>query len=197
MQLKERRLVTIAEELKLTITGNLLSVNHMYGYRAFGKGIINKYVTKEGKDFKKKWIPYIQEEVKKQGWIKTEKQLLYMDCIFYFPQAGKTDVDNKFKCLQDTLTESLVIFDDDCNILPRTYYKYIDTVNPRVEITIHKSEQIGIFNTYEEYKTFINNNCDNCKTYKNDKCSRLTKALEGRILSDEYNKDECLKKKNK
>ncbi len=56
------------------------------------------YLKKEGKEYKKRMIEYIRDEVEKQNWDKVEGKFLYMDEIIYSNRKGR-DPDN-FKKLQ-------------------------------------------------------------------------------------------------
>lgn len=61
------------------------SVNSIYGRNKFG----STYLKKEGKDYKKRMIKYIEGEVAKQGWDKVEDRFLYMDEVIYSNRKGR------------------------------------------------------------------------------------------------------------
>jgi len=60
--------------------------------------------------------------------------------------------------------------------------EYYDSENPRIEIIITVSDNIGIFDSQGDYDEFTNT-CKNCKRYKNN-CSLLKKAKESRIQKE-------------
>ena len=154
------------------------SVNHLYGRNKFG----STYLKTEGKEYKKRMIKYIKEEVKKQSWIKLDKgQYCYIDEIVYFNCAGR-DADNLKKLQQDSISGSNVVWFDDTFALPRTNRVYIDSENPRIEMVITPVEFIGIFDNKEDMDLFISK-CKTCNRYKRN-CSILKNALEGRIQDD-------------
>ena len=176
------------------------SVNMIYGRNKYG----SIYLKKEGKEYKKKAIKITTEAVKEQNWIKLkEDEYCYLDTIVYQNKRGR-DNDNIYKLLQDSFTETGVVWLDDTLVWPRTQRSYIDSNNPRVEIIIYKSNTVGIFESKEEYKEFRNNNCDKCSK-KSDgserSCTIHKKILENRIIEevtkDELNTWRCNKLKEK
>lgn len=173
----------IRPQLKLTLELPN-SVNHIYGRNKFG----STYLKKEGKDYKSRMIKYIREEVKKQGWIKLDKgQYCYIDEIVYFNKMGR-DSDNLKKLQQDSITESNVVWYDDTFALARTNRVYIDSNNPRIELTITPVDFKGIFDNHELMELFTSR-CKICNRHKRN-CSILAKALEGRIQDDVTKVDE-------
>lgn len=168
------------------------SNNHYLGYRVV-KGIVIPYPTKETKEFKKKFIPYIKQEVEKQKWDMdiTGLQHYYSDWVVYFPRIDM-DASNYDKVLSDSITESKSVWKDDNIVLNRIKHIYYDLKNPRIEITIHPVDYIGIFNNKSELENF-ESKCKTCNRYKRN-CSVLRKAKEGRI-QDEIRNLECLKYK--
>lgn len=154
------------------------SVNHIYGRNMKFNTV---YLKKEGKEYKKKMIQYILEEIKKQEWIKAENQFLYMDEIVFSNKKGR-DSDNLKKLQQDCITESGVVWTDDTWCLPRTQRILIDKNNPRIELTITPCEFIGIFDNQHQLQEF-KQQCEVCKRYKRN-CSILKNALDGRIQDE-------------
>lgn len=166
---------------KLILTMELpTSINHLYGRNKFG----SVYMKKEGKLYKEKMIKMIQEEVKKQNWIKAEVDVfVFMDEVIYMNTKGR-DSDNLKKLLQDSITESEVVWHDDTFCLPKTNRIYIDKDNPRVEIILTKADFIGVFENTEQYNKFLKYNCNVCKRGKNGNCSIHRKAIENRIQKE-------------
>lgn len=174
-------------ELKL-VSDIPVSVNHYLGYRAVpqkknGKTfyLVMPYVTKEAKDYKKKFSEYAKIQVEEQKWDieQTRERHHYMDCVFYFPRTDQ-DEQNYFKIMCDSINE--IAYVDDRKILTRTPRIFYDSVNPRVEIIISPVDYIGIFDN-ELILSEFEENCKTCSRYKNN-CSILVKAKEGRIQED-------------
>lgn len=179
----------MSKELKL-VSPIPPSNNHYLGYRA-SRGIVIPYPTKETREYKKEFIPYVKNEVKKQKWDidHTGLQHYYSDWIVYFPRVDM-DASNYDKVLSDSITESKSVWIDDNIVLNRIKHIYYDSKDPRIELTIHPVEYIGIFNDRSELEQF-EDRCKMCNRYKRN-CSILKKAKEGRI-QDEINNLECLK----
>lgn len=172
------------------------SVNEYLGKRvAFsgGRYFVQVYETTKAKEFKKYMKMLIQREVIKNGWDKTgEFEYVICEIDAYIPQK-KRDTDNMFKCLLDSFTESDLIYDDSM-IKPRVREIYIDSINPRLEVTLYKDEKIGVFKNTEHLEAFKNKNCYNCKRLKRN-CSLLKKSLENRIVPEvDFKNMECEKK---
>ena len=147
----------------------------LYGHNRFG----TVYMKPEGKQYKKQISEIIIKEVEKQKWIKTlNEEYCYLDATVYFDKKGK-DCDNIYKVIQDTITESGVVWEDDKYTWSRTNRCYIDKNNPRVEIVISRVNNIGIFDNIEDYKEF-EKKCKICKRYKRN-CSILQDCKDNRI----------------
>lgn len=168
------------QELKL-VCNDFISVNHYMNYRVAGK-IVMAYKPKATKDFEKKFGKYIKEEMDKQGWIKPDKnKFVNVHTTFYFPRIDM-DANNYFKVLLDVMTEVGVWEDDNITreSVDRIYY---DSKNPRIEVTLSVSENIGIFDNEQDYIEF-KSKCQNCSRFKEGKCSIHKKALESRIQDE-------------
>jgi len=181
--------VTIIQVLKL-ISDIPISVNQFLKPRAFityyggtPRAQVTMYETAEAKAYKKKFAKHIKEQVKLQKWkkLKNRFQKYYVDCTFYFPKTNM-DTNNMWKLMLDAVSESLVVWEDDVQSCERVQGIFYDTANPRVEITIHPVDFVGIFPTIKQLQSY-ESNCITCKRYKNN-CSILTKAKEGRIQTD-------------
>lgn len=152
------------------------------------------YETGEAKKYKKEFIRYIADEVRKQGYnLEPNKtQHFYIDAIFYFDRVDK-DPNNYWKCLLDAITETQLIWIDDnvaCERVNRIYY---DSINPRIELKIYPADYIGVFDNatqLEEFESY----CVGCTRYKRN-CSLLNKAKVGRI-QEEIKDGICSKYKN-
>lgn len=149
------------------------------------------YKTKEALQYQKDLIKLVNSEVDRQGWdIKPNKtQHFYIDAVFYF---GRTDQDanNYFKVMLDAITETQLIWLDDNVTCERVQGIYYDSKNPRVEIHIHPTDYIGVFENASQLEKF-ESNCIGCKRYKRN-CSLLLGAKEGRIQAEIRNL-ECVK----
>ena len=172
------------------------SVNHYTSVRTImknGKPMAIVYETKEAKDYKKKFKKIVEEEIKKQNWNHevNSTQHFYVDAIFYFDRIDK-DCSNYEKCLDDTITETQLIWKDDNVVLFRPQRIYYDSEHPRIELEIYPVDYIGVFDNASQLEEF-ESNCIGCSRYKRN-CSLLKKAKEGRI-QEEIQNGVCSKRK--
>lgn len=167
-----------------------VSVNHYLKPRAFvtykfgkPKAMVTMYETADAKKYKKDFIKYVKQEVKKQNWnlIPNKTQHFYVDCVFYFGRIDQ-DANNYFKIMLDAITDTGLIWLDDNVVLERVNRIYYDSDNPRIEIEIKPVEYVGIFDRGDRLNEF-EENCKTCKRYKRN-CSILNKAKEGRVQED-------------
>ena len=170
------------------------SVNHYLAHRAImkdGKPMAVVYETKEAKDYKKEFIKYIKEQVRKQCWnLPLDKfQHFYLDCKFYFDRIDK-DPDNYFKLLKDSITETQLIWVDDNVVCERVYGIFYDSKNPRIEMVIHPVKYIGIFKDKDELNSF-EDKCKTCRRY-NKNCSLFNNAKIGKIQEEITKQDDRL-----
>ena len=183
----------MSKELKLT-SPIPPSVNHYMGYRAImrgGKPLAVPYKTSEATAFQKEFSKIVQDEVAKQEWdVPTDtKRHFYVDAVFYFPRT-RMDCNNYWKVLLDTITDTKLIWADDNVVCERAQAIYYDAQNPRIELTIHPVDYIGVFKNASQLDEF-ESNCTECTKY-NRNCSLLRKAKEGRI-QDEIQLNKCEK----
>lgn len=162
------------------------SVNHYLGYRGVikgGKALAVSYCTNEAKKYKANFADYVREQVEEQGWdLEPNKaQHFYVDCIFYFP-ATNLDCNNYFKCMLDAITDTQLIWLDDNITCERVFAIYYDSSNPRIELTIHPVDYIGIFEDVSHLEAF-ESKCTGCTRYKRN-CSVLRSAKDGKITGD-------------
>lgn len=174
-----------SKELKL-ISPIPPSVNHYLGYRGVmknGKPMAMSYCTPEAKKYKESFAQYVIDEVNKQGWQLTpdEGQHFYVDATFYFP-ATNLDCNNYWKCLLDALTDTGRVWVDDNVACERVQAIYYDSQNPRIELTIHPVNYVGIFKDADTMKAF-EDRCQQCSRYSRN-CSILRKAKEGRVQGE-------------
>lgn len=172
-------------KLKL-VTPICPSNNHYLDYKVMNRGsknIVFPYPTNETKEFKKNFITYIQNEVKKQGWVKDESGLqhYYVNWNVYFPRVDM-DAANYDKVIADSITESKVVWVDDnvvCNHINHIYY---DNKNPHFELEIYPVDYIGIFDNEAQLCKF-EDKCKTCNRYSRN-CSLLKNAKLGKIQDD-------------
>lgn len=172
----------MAQELKL-VSPLPPSVNHYLGSRCIiqhNKPVVVAYKTAEAKRYQRAFTQVVKQEAEKQGWVKSRNkfQHYYMDCVFYFNRIDM-DANNYFKCMADAITDSKKVWIDDTQLCERVQGVFYDTENPRVEITIHEVDYIGVLRNEREY-TIFDLQCNKCNKPKN-KCSVRKNALEGRI----------------
>lgn len=161
------------------------SVNNYKGMRVVGSGrnsFIQFYLTTKAKQFKFHMQKLLEREVIQAGWeVPGKDEYIICEVVIYFKKRG-TDGDNIFKCLLDSFTEVGIILDDSM-VIPRVSDIFIDPDNPRVEVTLRKSEKRGVFPNQQELDSFKNKNCDNCRRFKRN-CSLLKKSLENKIVPE-------------
>lgn len=160
-----------------------------------GRPVAMSYKTPEAIKYRTEFADYVRSEVRKQNWnlIPNKTQHFYVDTIFYFP-AIDLDCNNYFKVMLDAITDTGLIWVDDNVTCERVQAIYYDTKNPRVEITIHPVDYIGVFDNASQLEEF-ESNCFGCTRYARN-CSILRQAKSGRI-QDEILDGECLKYKPK
>lgn len=186
--------VVIKVELKLIVT-EFISVNHYLSYRVVykknGRPTAMSYKNAEASRFQRNFAEYVKREVKKQNWVMSENpyQHYYVDAVFYFPRID-VDCNNYWKVMLDAITDSGCVWLDDNSVCERVLKVMYDNKDPRIELTIHPVEFIGIFDNSRDAILF-EEKCKGCKRYKRN-CSILRKALEGRI-QDEVMGNKCLK----
>lgn len=160
--------------------------------------MVHIYETNEAKDFKNYVKRTVIRECQQQGWTKTGNlQYIICEVVAYMPQK-KRDSDNILKCLLDAFTESDAIFYDDCMVLPRIKDIFIDSKNPRLEVTIMLSEKVGVFSSESQFEEFKERNCSSCSKFKRygHNCKQLKDSLENRIIEDiDLNQLNCKVKK--
>lgn len=171
------------------------SNNHYLEYRSVKKGnknIVMAYKSKETKEYQRKFLPYVIEQAKLQGWEFDDGGLqhYYSDWTIYFPRVDM-DASNYDKVLSDTITDAKCVWKDDNVVCNRIKHIYYDSKNPRFEIEIKPVEYIGIFDNKEDLLTF-ENKCSKCSRYKRN-CSILKKAKLGKIQNEINEWYECLK----
>lgn len=154
-------------------------------------------MKKEGKLYKENAKTYIVKEANKQKWIKLKtEEYCYLDVVVYMNKKGR-DADNLFKLIQDSITESNCVWEDDTYALSRTNRIYIDKNNPRVILSLKPTNTIGIFDNKRSYEEF-KNKCEKCKSF-NRNCKIHRQALENRIQEEIVREDmwRCLKFKER
>lgn len=169
------------------------SVNSYKGMRVVrsgGRSFIQFYHTSKAKQFMVHMKKLLEREVVQAGWeVPGKNEYIICEVVIYFKKR-RTDGDNIFKCLLDSFTDNGIILDDSM-VIPRVSDIFIDPDNPRVEVTLRKSEKKGVFPGQQELDFFKNKNCDNCRRFKRN-CSLLKKSLENKIVSEINHQDlEC------
>jgi len=109
----------------ITIKGNPVSDNHLYGHRAFGKRVI-KYMTARGKEYKALCLSSIPEP------FECVSVDLAVSIKIFFGDRRKRDIQGHLKALIDSFNG--VIYKDDSQITVLYVTKEYDKENPRVEI---------------------------------------------------------------
>lgn len=149
-----------------------------------GKGKTARMVeTLDASRYKARTRRFIKSEIVRQNWEMPPKGILldvYID--YYFPRKGM-DPNNHLKILYDIFTEAGVYIDDDC-AKPQTGILVVDKNNPRLEIIIKKSDQVGVFKNYEDRERFIK--CYEKHTLPKEFKKMMKLLDEGRMTPDVY-----------
>lgn len=173
------------------------SVNHYLALRTTvknGKPLGINYKTKEASKYQKAFAEYVRDEIEKQNWTTdTDKSRhYYVDAVFYFPRIDM-DANNYWKVPLDAITDTKLIWQDDNVVCERVQMIMYDSNNPRMELTIHPVDYIGVFKNTSQMEDF-ESICIGCKRYKRN-CSILRGAKAGKIqpeitdnLCSEYKK---------
>ena len=102
------------------------SINHYYGYRAFGKAV-SKYVSKKGKEFKA--LLNQMALATRQGPLEGD---LRMTMHLQFPTRRRCDIDNYCKSVLDALNG--VYYEDDSQITELNITKSYKKNEPQTRI---------------------------------------------------------------
>lgn len=162
------------------------SVNHYMSYRAVirgGKALSIPYKPKDTVQWQKYFMELVREEARRQGWTPDAdpNRHYYVDSAFFFPET-RMDANNYFKVMLDAITQTQLVWKDDNAACERVQGVWYDTENPRVELTIHPTDYIGIFRDMSQLREFTAR-CIGCTRYARN-CSLLRRAKEGRIQGE-------------
>lgn len=159
------------------------SVNSYQRYRVkrIGKRMrVDAYPSQETESFYEQVLPYIREEIHKQGWkMPPRDKYVVIKCVFYLHKKG-ADADNYFKCSVDALEKAGVVINDSY-IIPQAMDVLVDKDNPHIEMEIIQSEKLGVFSNEEEMEDFKREYCDKCRRRNKDKCIVFKGLYENRI----------------
>lgn len=147
------------------------------------KSYVRLAETSESIRYKKKNYIYIENEMFMQKWEQpAEGVKVDVHIDYYFKQKGQ-DPNNYLKILYD-MFEDIGIYINDDAAKPQTGIVVIDKYHPRLEVTITKSPQVGVFENEQDRTLFI-------EEYENSMPKRSFDALmkkldQGRITSNVY-----------
>lgn len=159
------------------------SVNNYLHYKVqrtpTGRLFVQSYKSEESVIYERQFVKIAKKSINEQGWQKPEKlTYIIVDCTFFFPKHGM-DTNNHWKLPLDVL-KAAEAYVDDSKVLEGAKRLYIDADNPRMELTIYPAEFVGIFENQDQFESFKENNCTNCKKNPN-RCAVITKSLENRL----------------
>lgn len=100
--------------------------------------------TQESKSYKFQVTPIIKKQMAEQDWEMPEDGSMINVKIDFFFQRKGMDANNFLKIPFDVFTE-VGVWKDDQFSKPQTGLVVIDKFNPRIEVTISKDSQHGVF----------------------------------------------------
>jgi len=114
-------------ETKIVLLGEPKSSSHIYKTRVIGR-FASMYMSAEGKAIKESY----QWQAKSQWHGDPIQSDVSLKVDLYFGTKRKSDIDNFFKLLLDSLTG--IVYVDDSQIQTMTVSKHYDKSNPRIEV---------------------------------------------------------------
>lgn len=150
------------------------------GYKN-GAPYVIVYETVEAKRYKANILRLTTKAKNRVNWKQTDENTYIVCELDIYLARKRQDSDNFFKVLLDSLTGAGIFYDDSM-VIPRVKNVYIDTENPRINLTIKIADKIGVFGK-SEYDSFLEKNCFKCKK-STQKCSLLKNSLENRIVNE-------------
>ena len=166
----------------------LISVNNYLEYRVGhtrtnGKSYnkVIPYRSKETTQAYKEWLPYVKLEAEKQGWEIPDDNLFVVVETKYFFKKKRKDSNNFLKVPLDVISESGVVWKDDCVAYEVCKGVYYDNKEERIEMTLRVADQRGIFTDEKEMNNF-EDVCNGCTYYREGTCGVLNKCKESRII---------------
>lgn len=143
-----------------------------------GKAFPYMYESAKSKDFKKYFRSVLLREIEQQEWDRsvTSSGHWYLEAKFVQSRVDQ-DCNNYFKILLDSMTG--YAFVDDKNVLPRVHNVTYNSKSPSFTLVLRRVAYIGLFEN-ESTKNKFQENCIDCKFYKNGKCAVLKQIYEGR-----------------
>lgn len=176
---------------KFLLTGKPLSWNATNKFkvaeRRQGKKIIRfveAYPSPESIAYKRKvkiTIKKILKEWEKENgkWDKEKtKEGVWILKINYFLHRRDGDATNYQKMIVDSVVQSGLLNDDNNIVLGEGILVY-DPENPRLYVSLYKSEQDGVWPSEAHKNKWVKQNCSNCK--KGKRCAQFTKFTKGTI----------------
>lgn len=132
---KGMNLVTkeIDDEITIIHKEQPISTQHIYGYRSLGRKGVIKYMLKNAKDWKAKFVETIREQLPDRFLPYAE--VIHMDILFNFNNRRKHDIDNYCKLILDSMNE-LVYLDDNQIVSMNLFKTYVPEVEDAIIIKI-------------------------------------------------------------
>lgn len=172
-------MLTANKKLKLVLS--LPPSNNEYLYpKRMGKHV-RLAETTASKKWKNKVTPIIKKEMKKQNWNVVPRGTFLNIYIDYFFNRKGSDPNNYLKILYDVM-EDCDVYENDDMCKPQTGMVVIDKFNPRIEVNITKSQQMGVFRDDVQRINFIS---DNESDFTNRKFKSILKNLDDNRLTEE------------
>lgn len=158
--------------------------------------VMGKYArlaeTAKSKKWKAEATKIIKKELKKNNWETVERGIFLDIKIDYFFNKKGMDPNNYLKTLYDVM-ESCGVYENDDMCKPQTGIVVIDKFNPRIEVNITKSQQMGAFKNHIHRVNFIS---EYEFMFNQRKFNSIMKKLDDNRLTEEtyYKNNELLMK---
>lgn len=146
-----------------------------------GKAYVKVDKNKQSTEFEYWAKVAIEEAIKKQGWVTPPKNQFIIVEAVTFKHRANLDSNNLWKLPLDVL-EACGVYENDSRVLERTKRVYVDSKNPRMELTIYTKEDYGIFETAGELNRFIEKYESCMKNFSNS--GLMKEARIGKIHKD-------------
>ena len=184
----------ISEDQVLKVILPIPVSNNAYLYPKRVGRAVRLAESAKSKKWKRNVTPIIKEAIINQGWYFVPRGIwLDVHIDYYFEKKGQ-DPNNYLKVLYDVM-EDCRVYENDDMVKPQTGLVVIDKFNPRIEVTVSTSSQVGVFLDNLDRDKFIE---DYSETMSSRSFNALMKKLDESRMTENvyYTQDKELRKNN-